>query len=348
MFWSKRDLTSGELARVALGVLAACVQAVEREQLAKSVAFSFVVAASLASSSAIAADMAVKAPPASTSPAWDIALTGALMTGYNFRGITQSNHQPSTQAGFEPRYNFTKDLQGYFGVSGESIDFPDRAVAEIDFYGGVRPTFGKLALDFGAWYYYYAGGQCFNGAVAGCLPSLPNGNVIKQDLSFYEGYGKATYTVNDNFNFGGSIWGSPSVLDSGASSIYYTGNVTLTAPPTLFANGVGAFVSADVGYWELGTSDSFYGVAGFLGGIPYTSYWNWDAGLAFTWKAFTLDLRYYGTNLSKGDCNAFTSDQTAGGTTSVTAINPSGVGSNWCGSAFIAKLSFATTINTIK
>ncbi len=33
--------------------------------------------------------------------------------------------------------------------------------------------------------------------------------------------------------------------------------------------------------------------------------------MGFTWKVFTLDLRYYDTDLSKGDCNAFTSDPTA-------------------------------------
>ncbi len=313
----------------------------------KRFAFSVVVAASLASSSAIAADMAVKAPAAPPPSPWDIAITGALMSDYNFRGITQSNHQPSGQVGFEPRYNFSKDWQGYIGVSGESIDFPNRAAAEIDFYGGIRPTIGIVALDFGIWYYYYPDGQCFNGAVAGCLPSLPNGNVIKQDLSFYEGYGKATVTVNDNFAFGGQIWGSPSVLNSGADGIYYTGNVTLTAPTTWFPNGIGAYASADVGWWQLGTSDAFYAVAGFPAGIPYTSYLNWDAGLGFIWKAFTLDLRYYQSDLSKGDCNAFTSAQTASGVAS-TPINPGGPGSNWCGAAFIAKLSVATTINALK
>ncbi len=71
------------------------------------------------------------------------------MTDYNFRGITQSAHHPSAQAGFEPRYNFNSTWQGYVGISGESIDFPNNAAAEIDFYGGIRPTFDKLALDFG-------------------------------------------------------------------------------------------------------------------------------------------------------------------------------------------------------
>ena len=138
---------------------------VKKGPVMTKVAFSLLVAAGLASSSAMAADMALKAAPAAPPPSpWDIAITGALMSDYNFRGITQSNHQPSTQAGFEPRYNFTPALQGYVGVSGESIDFPNRAAAEIDFYGGIRPTFGKLALDFGIWYYYYPDGQCFNTA----------------------------------------------------------------------------------------------------------------------------------------------------------------------------------------
>ncbi len=95
-------------------------------------------------------------PAGSAAPApspWDVAITAALMTDYNFRGITQSAHNPSSQAGFELRYTQSPMLQYYAGISGESIDFPNHAAAEIDFYGGFRPTFDKLALDFGFWYY---------------------------------------------------------------------------------------------------------------------------------------------------------------------------------------------------
>jgi uncharacterized protein (TIGR02001 family) len=301
-------------------------------------AFLLIIAFGFASSSAVAQTMATKATPPAPSSPWDIVVTGALMSDYNFRGITQSAHRPSAEAGFEPRYNFTSALEGYVGVSGESIDFPNRAAAEIDFYAGIRPTFGKLALDFGIWDYYYPGGQCFNTA-AFCGPGatpLPNGNIVKQSLSFYEGYGKATYTLNDHFEFGGSIWGSPSVLNSGASGVYYTGNVTLTAPTTWFPHGIGAYVSADVGWWQLGTTDAFYG------GVPLPSYANWDAGLAITWKVFTLDLRYYQSNLTPVQCNVFTSDQTA------TANAGGVVTSNWCGAAFIAKLSIDTSIAELK
>ena len=309
----------------------------------------------LSARAVLAADMSIplKAPPPPppASP-WDIAFGSALMSDYNFRGITQSDHKPSVAAYFEPRYNFNDSLQGYIGVSGESIDFPNRAAAEIDFYGGIRPTFGKLALDFGAWYYWYPGGDCFNTAVF-CSPTgdipiptpLPNGNVIKQDLSFWEVYGKATYNFTDTFSLGTSVNYSPSVLNSGADGTWWAGNAKYTLPT--IGSGVGWFISADVGHWFLGTTDAFYGVSGFPLGIPYRSYTAWDAGLAFTWKQFTLDLRYYDTDLNKGDCNAFTSSQTASGVYS-TPINPGGPGSNWCGATFIAKLSVDLTKDNLK
>src|SRR6476646_9806459 len=121
-------------------------------------------ALAMVSGSALAADMAlkaVKAPPPPAFEPWDFAFGSALMNDYVFRGITQSNHKPSVAAYFEPRYNVTKDLQLYIGASGESISFPNRAAAEIDIYGGIRPTFGMFAFDFGVWGYLYPGGQCF-------------------------------------------------------------------------------------------------------------------------------------------------------------------------------------------
>src|ERR1700733_12836127 len=151
----------------------------------KRVALSLVLAAGMATS-AMAADMATKAPPA-PAPApdpWDVAISAALMTDYNFRGITQSNHHASTQAGFELRYTQSPTWQYYAGISGESISFPNRAAAEIDLYGGIRPTFDKLALDFGFWYYAYPGGTCFASFSPGCEASLINGNAAKSNASF--------------------------------------------------------------------------------------------------------------------------------------------------------------------
>lgn len=326
----------------------------------------------------MAADMATKAPPAAPAPPpspWDVAISAALMTDYNFRGITQSAHQPSSQAGFELRYNSSPSLQWYAGLSGESIDFPNNAAAEIDAYGGFRPTFDKLALDFGAWYYWYPGGNCHgvlgpnvapNTASSSCSNPANTfvankngqplgGNEVVANESFWEVYGKATYTFNDQWAAGVQEWYSPNVSGTGAWGAFTTGNVTFTAPSSWFPanSGIGGYISADLGYWDLGTSNAFYGtnVAGspFAFGVKYTSYTTWDAGFGWTYKAFTLDLRYYDTNLTKSECNAFTSASNSSFSTSnITVQNPNGLGSNWCGASYIAKLSFAANLSGLK
>jgi hypothetical protein len=323
----------------------------------KRIAFSLLVTASLAAP-AFAADMPVKAPPAPAAPAsqWDWVVTTAMMSDYNFRGITQSNHKPSVQGGFEVRYNPTSTFQLYAGTSGESIDFPNNAAAEIDLYAGVRPTFDKLALDFGFWEYYYPGGNCYNTAAAcgafgghwGGITGTPptelfptGGNTTKANDSFWEAYGKATYTFNDQWAAGIQEWYSPSVVNTGAWGWYTVGNVTFTAPSNWFQNGLGMYVSGDLGYWDLGTSDAFYGFT------KYTSYANWDLGVGFTWKVLTLDLRYYDTNLNKTQCDAFTSAQNANfAFSNITAQNASGGATNWCSAWFIAKLSASIDFNS--
>jgi Bacterial protein of unknown function (Gcw_chp) len=328
------------------------------------------VAVTATAAPAFAADMAVKAKPmapaAAPSP-WDIAFGGGLMTDYVWRGVTQSGHNPSVTAFFEPRYNINSNWQLYAGVSGESIRFANNAAAEIDFYGGVRPTFGPLALDFGIWEYYYPGGTCWgagalqavpgSGGSVSCLAvTWPSGNVAKDDASFYEVYAKATYTMGD-WAFGPTFFYSPNFLNTGAEGEYLSGIVTYTAPASmaLFNGAVGWYVSGEFGHQWFGTSDPFYGVltaAGAIGpysnGIPEPDYNTWNVGLGFTWKVFTLDLRYNDTDLSKEECSAFTSDPgaTLGGTSSL--INPIGARSNWCGATFVAKLSTSLTLGSLK
>ncbi len=303
--------------------------------------------------SAFSADLytkAVKAPPPAAFDPWDIAFGSAIMNDYIFRGITQSNHNASVAAYFEPRYNVTKDLQLYIGTSGESISFANRAAAEIDVYGGIRPTFGAFAFDFGLWGYLYPGGTCYFGAPTDftgkavspdCATNfLLNGNVMKKDVSFMEVYGKVLYTINDNWAVGVNEYYSPNFLNSGAWGDYASVTAKFTAPSTTFGtSGVGMYISGEFGRQWLGTSDSFYGVPAFPAGIPYASYDTWNIGIGFTYKVFTLDLRYSDTDLSKGNCSAFTSAYNASGNTNVTPINPLGTGSNWCGAAGIAKLS---------
>src|SRR3979411_1334519 len=122
-------------------------------------------ALAMVSGSAFAAYLhvkALKAPPPAPFDPWDIAFGSAIMNDYVFRGVTQSNHKPSVAAYFEPRYNINKDVQLYIGVAAESISFPNRAAAEVDIYGGIRPTIGMFPFDFGVWGYLYPAATAFN------------------------------------------------------------------------------------------------------------------------------------------------------------------------------------------
>jgi len=332
----------------------------------KKVVWSVVAALAVsAAAPAFAADMPSKAPKVAPAPPpspWDIAFGSAIMNDYIFRGVTQSGHKPSVAAYFEPRYNINSNWQLYAGLSGESIKFANNAAAEIDLYGGVRATFGPWAFDVGYWYYYYPGGKCYGTGPTqsldlGCDPNFifPNGNAAKSVASFYEIYGKIAYTWTD-WVFGANFYYSPNFLNTGANGEYLSGTIKFTAPEKMALGPFGWYVSGELGRQWLGTSDAFYGAyttvfvpnTPYANGIPYSDYTTWNVGVGFTWKVFTLDLRYYDTTLNKGDCNAFTSDPTATGFNNVTAINTGGAGSSWCGATFVAKLSADLTLGSLK
>src|SRR5262249_33933342 len=141
------------------------------------------------------------------------------------------------------------------------------------------------------WGYLYPGGQCFNSAAfpGSGIPdsslqcilngNLPNaflttgvpGNVAKKNASFFEVYGKGTYTINDQWAVGFTEYYSLNFLNLGAWGDYASVTAKWTAPGTLFGtSGIGMYISGEFGRQWLGTSDSFYGVAQLPGGPNYT------------------------------------------------------------------------------
>lgn len=346
--------------------------------MGKHAAMKYVVnaCALLALSSVVAsgADMPVKAASAVlASNPWTFAFGADFMSDSVSRGITQSNHRPAITGYFEPRNNIGDNLQLYAGISVDSIDSPNRAAAEIDFYTGIRPTFDKLALDFGFWYYAYPGGinynglgptfppvppaalglnaTCANGVVARPVAALgPGCQTAKGNSNYWEVYAKPTLAINDYLAAGANFFYSPSWTNSGAYGIYSSGILKLTAPTMWLASGIGAYLSGEFGHYWFGTTDSFYGTMLLPAGIKYPNYNTWNVGIGLTKSVFTLDLRYSQTDLSKSNCAVLTSDQTAalGGVAAASATNPGGFISNWCGPAFIVRLSADLTSASLK
>ncbi|EJW10688.1 hypothetical protein A33M_4193 [Rhodovulum sp. PH10] len=286
-------------------------------------------AASLATS-AYGADLAYKAPPLAppvqVSP-WDVAFGAGIATDYLFRGLTQTSHDPSASAFVSPTYTVSPNLQLYAGVSAESIKLPNDAAAEVDFWGGIRPSIGPLAFDFGVWYYAYPGGDGWY--VASWKSPYPGIVATNKDLGFYEVYGKVTWTVAPLLAVGANVNYSPDFLHTSADGTYYSGVVKITAPAEILPSGIGAYLSGEVGHQVLGTMDN---------GFDLPDWTTWNVGVGFTWKAFTLDLRYTDTDLSDTDCFTLTGDPGA------TLLASGAIESNWCGATFTAKLSAATTV----
>jgi uncharacterized protein (TIGR02001 family) len=256
-----------------------------------------VVALAASVAPALAADLVKKAPAAVVAPAaapspWDIAFGGVVTTDYNFRGISQSNNGPSAGAYFEPQLT-TGFGTLYVGIAGYSIDWPSAPnfgftdpSAEIDLYGGWRNTWGAFSLDLGAIYYYYPK-EIFNG--------------FTNDSDYFEIYAKGSYAVTPAFTVGANAFYTPDLLNysetfatgginADASAVYASLTAKWVTPWTY--GDLGAYISGELGHWWI---DDKGWTASLL---PDPSYTYYNAGIAFTYKAVTLDLRYHGTDQS--------------------------------------------------
>ncbi len=262
----------------------------------KKVVLSVVAALAFSAAPALAADMPVKAakpaaPAAAPSP-WDVAFGTAFTTDYELRGVSQSDHKPAAQGYFEVDYTATDWLKLYAGVWGSSL-WTGFADAEFDITGGARFTWGNFGLDLGLIYYYYPGGV--------------NAAMYLYNDSWLEGYAKPSYKVADWLTIGGvfeTAFGNfnnktcnPSLCGAGtatswvgdAGHYYVSGNAVITLPWHPVPD-VTLSINPEIGY-EWYSS----GVNANLGLVSDTY---WDVGLDINYKAITLDLRYWDTNLN--------------------------------------------------
>jgi uncharacterized protein (TIGR02001 family) len=298
----------------------------------KKVVMSVIAALAVsAAAPAFAADMPVKTKavaPAAPVP-FDIAIGGVVMSDYNFRGISQSNRGFSGGAYFEPQL-ITSVGTFYTGIAAYGIDWPGSASygftspsAEVDLYGGWRNSWGPLSLDLGLIYYYYPK-ETFNG--------------FTSDSDFYEIYAKVGYDLGNGLTVGGNVFYTPDLLNYSetftatggqkAQATYASATAKWVTPWSV--NGIGSFISGEVGHWWI--KDTGFVAAG----VVDPSYTYYNVGLAFTYKALTLDLRYHGNDMGTTECNAFL------------VVGPGNASSNWCNDTFIASLKFDTTLLALK
>jgi uncharacterized protein (TIGR02001 family) len=194
---------------------------------------------------------------------WDIAVGAAFTTDYVSRGITNSDSSPAIQGYIEPSVEIPSIGVGYVNVWSSNVNYGEGFKgAEIDVAAGIRPQFGPLQLDMGYVHYFYAPEH------------------VSPDYG--EIFAKADYNFNDLFTVGGRIFFAPDYNQSGNTATWVAGGVRVPLPHDFSAY-------AGLGYQFFEDSNAFEQFA-------------WTAGISYSWKALTVDVRYWGTNLSDDEC----------------------------------------------
>jgi hypothetical protein len=341
-------------------------------------------AAALVANSAFAVDRAdmgakkgdMKPEPAKPLIAWpepnfdvlgsgfDYAWGAKFMSDYIVRGISNSAHRPAGNAYGELRYGWL-----YAGTSVTNVHLPTSPLAEVDIYGGIRPSWGPLTLDFGAIYYAYPSNhqQWF---IGGAIPVTTYKNSYTAlpttafDPSYVEIYFKPSWAVNDYLTLGGQVAYDPNWNNYSAHALYSEINAKLT--PFANTDFSGFSLSGAFGHYYIGNSSAAYGGSyidpdyyflltqatfgqGILGtkGFKFASYNTWNVGASYNWNMVTLDLRYYDSNLTRAGCFLNTSDPSGNYVASINTLTGQS-SSSWCGQRFVASLSIDFTSATFK
>lgn len=199
-----------------------------------------------------------QAPPAFAA---DTSFTAniALTSDYVFRGISQSNEEPTIQGGMD----WADPITGiYAGVWASGVDFDD-ATTEMDFYGGISKTDGKCTWDIGAIYYSYPGAD-------------NSKNYDFWELATAVSYDFDTVQATASLNY------SPDYFGASGDAWYPAVNVTIPLPHNFTAD-------ANYGHQWI-SNNSAFGTA---------DYSTWSLGLGYEIEGFNLSLKYIDTDLEE-------------------------------------------------
>jgi uncharacterized protein (TIGR02001 family) len=213
-----------------------------------------------------------------------LSASAAFTTDYVFRGISQTDENPAVQASLDASYGIF-----YLGMWGSNVDFgagpagQDLANLEIDYYGGIAPTWQGISFDIGGIYYTYPG-------------AYDPGS----EFDYFELKTGASYTFFEALTLGVTNYWSPEFFgETGtADALELAGEYAFTNKWWIFSPSVSALVG-----WQW-----------IDDGTDYT-YWNAGLTLGFmdNWSA---DIRYWDTDLSDVACGGSICDERIVGTLS--------------------------------
>jgi len=192
----------------------------------------------------------------------------ALTNDYVFRGVSQSDSDLAIQGGFD-----YSNGMFYAGAWASSIDFGLDGTAEVDVYGGVKPTLGPVTFDFGVIGYLYPGMT----------------DAVEADMVEFKA--GASIAPMEGLTLGGALFYSPDFTftfippNEDASGLYIEANAAFTVNDMFSISGAVGNQSVD---------DDTY----FPDGLGTTdNYTTWNLGGTLSVAGFGIDLRYIDTDM---------------------------------------------------
>jgi len=190
----------------------------------------------------------------------------SLGTDYVFRGISQTDEDPTIQGGLD----WSHDSGVYLGIWASNVDFNDgdEAHIEADIYGGWKPTFGGFTFDIGGIYYAYPGAD--------------------NDLNY--DYVEAKLGASYDFEVaeaGVTMFYSPNFFGGGDDAFYLSGDVAVPLPYSFSLGG-------HLGHQWISDNTGF--------GTP--DYLDWALSVTYALEGVAdFKLAYTDTDLKSSECN---------------------------------------------
>ncbi len=225
----------------------------------------------------------IKDAPVAPARTFSYSVNAAVTTDYIFRGISQSSQNPALSAGLDASYGIF-----YVGFWGSNVDFDPEAPVqsgqdsnvEFDVYAGVKPVLGPVTFDFGILGYFY--------------PGTDEGTLF-EEADYFELKAGASITPFTNATL--------------AVNTYYSPEFTANIDEAFAVEGSAGYTFAAIGRF----TPSVSGVVGYQTGeaadktLGYEEdYTYWNAGASVAFDKFTLDVRYWDTDISdKNSGNLF-------------------------------------------
>jgi uncharacterized protein (TIGR02001 family) len=203
----------------------------------------------------------------------NLSATATFTTDYVFRGISQTLNNPAGQAELDATYGIF-----YLGMWGSNLNFGgdpdsgrDLASLEIDYYGGINPTWQGIDFDIGGIYYTY-----------------PNAYDPGGNFDYFELKTGGSHKFFDALTLGITNYWSPEFFgETGdADALELTSEYDFANKWWIFSPSVSGLIG-----WQ------------WTQGADYT-YWNAGLTLGFMdhWSA---DIRYWDTDFSSTGCANF-------------------------------------------